>query len=179
MAVPTPRTWLAGEPWTAALMNSDVRDVLNFLLNPDACSVYLTANQSIPNNTQTLLTYTSEAYDTATMHSTGSDTSRIVAQTPGLYEVKSMVTFASVAGGSRQIQVRKNAAGASGSGTQLVAGKVAGFAASQNSVDVEKEIRLAVGDYIETFCFQDAGAGAQNAISGDELTYFSARWVAI
>lgn len=179
MAVPSPRTWLAGEAWTASLMNTHVRDAVNFLLNPDACSLYMSANQSISNNTHQLLTYDSEAYDTAGLHSTVSNTSRIVIATPGLYEVKSMVTFASVAGGSRQIQVRKNASGASGSGTQLVAGKVAGFAASQNSVDVEKEIRLAAGDHIESFCFQDAGAGAQNAIAGDALTYFSVRWVAI
>ncbi len=73
MAWTSPRTWNAGETVTAALMNTHVRDNLNWLGN-DAprCGALRDTNQSIPNNTLTTISYTGvDEFDVGAMHDPG------------------------------------------------------------------------------------------------------------
>jgi len=60
---------------------------VNLVRDPPACRVYNSANLSIVNTTVTTVTYDSERWDTDTMHSTSSNTSRITFTTAGLYLV--------------------------------------------------------------------------------------------
>jgi len=60
---------------------------VNLVRDPPACRVYNSANISIPHSATTAVTHDSERFDTDTMHSTSSNTSRITFTTAGLYLV--------------------------------------------------------------------------------------------
>lgn len=57
------------------------------LENPPACRVYHNANQSLPDNTLTIVAFNSERFDTNTMHDTATNNSRITFTTAGVYVV--------------------------------------------------------------------------------------------
>lgn len=94
MAYATPRTWVAGDVLTAAQLNQDVRDNISFLANPPACRIYHNTTQAIADATQTTVTFNSERYDTAAMHDTGTNPSRITIPVAGLYQVGFVAEFA-------------------------------------------------------------------------------------
>ena len=85
----TPRTWITGELVTAALMNTHLRDNLDYLYdgNNIGARVYNSANISIPDSTYYVLPFDSERYDTDNIHSTVTNTGRLTAQTAGKYLV--------------------------------------------------------------------------------------------
>jgi hypothetical protein len=66
-----------------------------------ACRVYGSAAISIPNNSSTVVSYDSEDFDGAAMHSTSSNTDSVFAQEPGWYRVDGQGTFASNGTGLR------------------------------------------------------------------------------
>lgn len=83
-----------GDPLTAAWCDQ-VRDNLEFLVAPPACSVGNTATQSVTSQTtpRTVLNAPDEFEDNDGMHSTVSSNSRITIQTPGLYLLTTTVIF--------------------------------------------------------------------------------------
>lgn len=94
MAYTTPVTATAAELITVQKFNEQIMDNISFLANPPACRVYNSANVSIPNNSATSLTFNSERYDTDSMHSTSSATSRITFNTAGIYVVSGTIQLA-------------------------------------------------------------------------------------
>jgi hypothetical protein len=70
------------------------------------CRVYNSANQSIPNDADTALTFDSERFDTNAFHSTATNTSRITI--PGMYLVFGGIEFAASATGLRYLYFRLN-----------------------------------------------------------------------
>lgn len=113
MAWTTPKTWSTNEVVTAANMNTHLRDNMTFVGNPPRCSVFNSGVQSIANGTTVVLTANSENYDSDTMHSTVTNTSRITATTAGIYLVVATVRFAANATGFRFIEFFFNATTAS------------------------------------------------------------------
>ena len=89
MAYQTPRTWTTAELVTAAMLNQDIRDNVSFLANPPACRVYHNAAQSITDAAEITVAFNSERFDTAAMHDTVTNNSRITIPVAGLY----IVTF--------------------------------------------------------------------------------------
>ena len=89
MAVPSQRTWVSGDTLTAAQLQSDVRNAVNFLINPPMVKVYNSADWTnwAADGTQYLTLWDSESYDTDTMHSTASNTGRITFTTAGVYRI--------------------------------------------------------------------------------------------
>ncbi|YCK35184.1 hypothetical protein ACNF49_14175 [Actinomadura sp. ATCC 39365] len=83
--VPVPRTWTVGELLTAAKMNVDVRDSLNFLLAPPLAVLTKTGIQSVTSGTLTAVTWPTEQVDRDGGHSTSTNTSRYTAATAGYY----------------------------------------------------------------------------------------------
>lgn len=163
-----------GSKLSAAQWNSDVDAAIGFLENPPRCQVKNSIAVSTTSGTALLLTADTENYDTDTMHSLVSNTSRVVANTPGLYDVKVIVSFVANATGYRAVDLRKNAAGASGGGTDIVQVNIASFqAVAPTVVAFGFEVQLALNDYLELFAVQNSG-GALNAT----LLSFSARAVA-
>lgn len=136
---------------------------------PIGCRVFNDANISINNAAGTALTYNSEDYDSEGMHSTSSNTGRIIFTKNGYYEVYAQNAFASNSTGYRQAFIRKN-------GSTVIAQDV------KNAVNGEittlfcyTEYAFVVGDYIECIVFQNSG-GALNITAATAYTpIFGAR----
>lgn len=76
-------TVTAGDVYTAAAHNIIATDVNNLIV-PPACRLIRATNQTIANNTDTIISMSSAEYDTDSMATTGAS-SRITISTPGIY----------------------------------------------------------------------------------------------
>jgi hypothetical protein len=135
-------------------------------------SVYKSANQSISNATNTLLTFNSENFDTNTYHDTSTNTSRITIPSgkAGYYNLQAVVAFAAGSVGLRQIVFYKNGA-VLNYGVQSAA-----TTASENISNASYLVSLAVSDYVEVYVYQTSG-GALNVLGGADFTTFSATYL--
>lgn len=182
MAVPTTHTVAVGDKHTASNENTYVRDPVAFFLNPPRCSIYqgtagTTAGTS---GTAALVLWDTESAsdgDTDTMHSTSTNTSRVVATTAGLYRVDVSIYFAANATGYREVQLRKNAAGNVASGTQIDQFRLAATPTGSGYCGGGKLVRLAATDYIEAFVTQTSG-GSLATVTGEAFSWLTAIWVA-
>lgn len=152
--VPSPRTWTVGELLTASKMNTDLRNGLNFLLSgKPVASLTKTANQSIPNNTFTNITWNTELIDRDAGHDNSTNNSRYTAQTAGWYRVIAHLSWnANFTAKIRQTAVLRSAA-------QLFFlsagfGDADGNFASSTSAGL---IFLSVSDYLEVQGMQASG----------------------
>jgi hypothetical protein len=132
-----------------------VRDDLEALIDPPACAVFNSAAQSIPNNTVTVLTANSELFDNDGMHSTVSNTDRIVAQKAGRYLFIATVLFAASAGSIMSISFRLNGAGSDIAGSSTTNTAIGG------RLTASKMFTLAAGEFVVCRAFQNSG-GALN-----------------
>jgi len=156
--VPTPYDAVPGAKMSAASLDAGIKTPLDWLLtNYPRVHAHNTAGTTITNATAwTLVDFGGETYDTDNMHDTVTNNSRIIFTTAGLYEVDyqvalvgSLTTFPTVA----RLNVRLNAAGASGGGTVL---KVLDYG---NAHIMQFRFRrvFAAADYIEIFVSQTSG----------------------
>lgn len=83
----SPATVVTGTTIASAWGNS-VKTALDRIANPPSCRVYHNAAQSIPDNTVTTVAFNSERWDTASMHDTAVNNSRITIPEAGLYLVE-------------------------------------------------------------------------------------------
>lgn len=137
----------------------------DYLAKPRARAFH-SANQSIANNTQTVLAWDSERYDTSNFHSTATNNARLTVGggLGGAYSVGANVQWASAAGGRRFAYLRVN-------GGTIVA--YAEFAAAATGTTfpalvLATDDALNAADYVEVVVFQDSG-GALNVSSGSEF----------
>lgn len=139
-----------------AAWGDQVRDNLEFLVDPPACSVFHSAAVGTTNATILNLLANSENFDNNAMHSTVSNTDRITAQTAGRYLFFCTVTFAANATGARLVQFQKNG---------VTAFNMAHSAPTPSGRDTDlsgvRAIDMAVGDYVVVQARQDSG-GALN-----------------
>lgn len=173
-SVPVPRTFNAGEVETAAYLNS-LSQALSFLLSPPRAKVYATAAQSLATATYTAVLFDSEEFDTDSMHSTTTSTSRLTINTPGLYEVRALLNFVANGSGVRYGRFYKNNAVAT-----PAEGVVAGIASAGTvtAIEMSSEIQCAAGDYLEVFAYQSSGAALNLQNTGGFSCQFSAHWIA-
>jgi len=156
---------------------TSVKAALDYLANPPACRVYHNAAQSIPDNTTTTLVFNSERYDTDTMHSTVSNTSRITFTNAGVYLVTLNFSFA---GGTAltwaQGRIRLN--GATLLGLTDVPGAPASFS---QSISVATTYKFAAGDYVEALAYQDnvPNVAVNVSASGNYSPEFAATWIGL
>lgn len=177
--VPTAYDAVAGHKLTAVELDSGVRDPLNWYLN-DFPRVYAYQSGNLPclNGVAKLITYDSEVYDTDSMHSTSSLTSRIVFQTPGLYRHTIKVHMATATFTTLNLTINKNAAGAVGGGITLANPDFKSTAAGPgNCVLIFNWPYTVAGDYIEMFITQTVGASV-NTAAGALATYVQCEWIA-
>lgn len=130
------------------------------------------ADQSIANATGPhVLSFNTEDWDTSSMHSTVSNTSRLVAPQDGLYTIEGAAMWPGNATGIRALYIRVN-------GTTTVAQSAHGAAATYAAVTVvTATYRLQAADYVELLAFQSSG-GALNVLTFDTRSpVFSMRWV--
>jgi hypothetical protein len=114
--------------------------------------------QSIPNSTDTKITFTSEYFDTDAFHDNGSNTSRITIPSGlgGYYLIGAHVQFATNASGTRALRLMKNGATINGTGGSLPAG------AAALGLETNTIVSLVATDYIEADLYQTSG-GSLNA----------------
>ena len=115
--------------------------------------------QTFARNAFTAVTFDSEAFDTDSMHSTASNTSRITINTPGVYAFNAAVSGSS--GGATQVIIafRKNGAQV---GHYTNNGETASADAQVSSLIWE----AVAGDYFEAFVYWYAASGGPYTFNG-------------
>jgi len=132
---------------------------------------YGTTNQSISHFTTTLVTWDSEFFDTDSMHSTSSNTSRLTipAGKTGYWQITASLGYDANANGVRQVNFSKN-------GSYVNAEQVQATATYGNIVGYSNIMYLTAGDYIEVSAFQSTG-GSLNLIKSSTESYFAANFI--
>jgi len=122
-----------------------------------ACRAYHDADQSLTNDTHTVLSLNSERFDTDTIHDTATNNSRLTCKTAGKYIISANAGFASNVTGERILDILLNGA--------TVIGRHRADANGVNitTIAVSTLYDLAVNDYIEMRAYQNSG-GALNVI---------------
>ena len=126
-----------------------------------------TATQSIPNNTATAITWSTETYDTDAFHSTSSNTSRITVPSgkAGYYLVGGHVEINANTTGFRALTVYKN-------GTAYKR-----FTVTPSGVEptliISVPISLAVGDYVELYLTQNSGGSITIYPNGQDGAFYA------
>lgn len=152
----TPRTWTTGEVVTAAMLNTHVRDNLNFLHDRHSCIVFKSADQTgIVTATPTLVDWDSENHDSDGFHDNATNNERLTIPTglDGFVLLWCGLQWVSDPGGAgtREIQFFKNTA------TDLKHDRVAAFVGIIHQIGVCFDIAVAT-DYYWIKAFQDSGA---------------------
>jgi hypothetical protein len=164
-----PTNFASGAILTEAQMDVLGNDIV-FLANPPVCSVYNSGSVSVSNATETAVTWNSENFDTDTMHSTGSNTSRITATTAGKYRVTGYVEFDANGTGLRYAALKKN-------GTTYLVLMEKDDPSSGRSTRFNPTwlVSMAATDYVELVVYQASG-GALNVTTSSG---FTAEWVSL
>jgi len=166
-AVPVPRTWAAGDAFTAALANQELRDMFDWLMDPPSASVRSASGTSIASGgtfTGSPLSFDTESWDWATeaMHDTSTNPSRLYFPSDGRYLFIVQIDFALAATptGDRALHVRANAAGNLASGTSILTRSfpVNTEANEVTSINWAVEMRRSAGDYLELWVRHTQGA---------------------
>lgn len=121
-------------------------------LNSMANAYRITSDQTLSNNTNTIVEFNAEQFDTDTIHDNSTNPGRLTAKLAGKYLVSCSIRWEGNATGTRSVGLRKN-------GTT--------FISANGSKDVEGNhvivtgspviIDLAANDYVEVIAFQDSG----------------------
>lgn len=130
-------------------------------------SVKSSGQQVIDDSTNTAVTFDQEEWDTHNMHSTSSNTSRLVVPSGqgGNYLVMGQVAFDNNATGHRNLKIRVN-----GNSTTWLAKSNQTMLGSTDCqwLQVSKVLSLAAGDYVELIAYQNSGVTINIGIGVDE-----------
>ncbi len=136
-----------------ASWGDQVRDNLEFLVDPPTCSVSHSTTQTIATATVTTMSADTEAFDNDSMHSIATNTSRITIQTAGRYFIYGTVLFSQNGAASfRRVSILHNGTTSYG-GMQIV-----GSTTVDMRIQATRSLVLAAGDYVECTVRQDSGA---------------------
>lgn len=132
----------------------------------DSARVRRSSTQSIPNNTATAISFTTEVHDTGDDNwSVGSPT-RLTAQKTGSYITTGNLRWANNTSGRRQLQIRLN-------GSAII-GRIELGPNSVGNADmhITAIYELSSSDYVELLAFQNSGA-ALNVLSATMNPWFA------
>jgi len=160
---------LSADP--SAALGAATKQYVDELVAYKGALVYNSANQSIPNATNTSLTFNNENHDTDNIHSTSTNTERLVVPT-GVSRVvlKGQVSFAADATGIRQIQLLKD-------GSAAFAGGCINTELNPNGTwparveFTSPTLTVVPGNYFEIQVYQNSG-GALNVLGTSSPTWF-------
>jgi hypothetical protein len=155
-----------------ATWGDTVRDDLEYLIDPPACSVFNSTTQSTTTSTWTTLTADSENFDNNAMHSTVSNTSRITIQTAGRYLFFARNDWASNTAGSRVMRYKINGTDPGATLQQLMA-----IPATTTGINTQLAatwtLVLAAADYVEVEAWQNTGGNLQLVLREFGATFFT------
>jgi hypothetical protein len=172
--IPGTRTWAVGEFITASRLNTEIRDALDFILNPPWCQPYDGAGIACANSTATLITMDSESEDSDAMHSTSSLTGRITIITAGVYEFQVYDQLPGATYTLHNLNPRVNSAGSSSGGTSIRT-QTFETVASARMTFVR---RFNAADEISFYITQTSGA-SRTTTTGNNVTGMTARLVSL
>jgi hypothetical protein len=112
------------------------------------------AGTTVANNTNTVLSWNNEIFDSNGFHSTTTNTSRITIPTGlgGKYQFNASLLWALNATGGRTLQLRFN-----GGGTIYFGGQTPGSSSLYPASTITRIFNLNAGDYVELQAFQNSG----------------------
>ncbi len=135
--------------------------------NGPAFSAYISATQSVSNNTNTKVAFNTKEFDTATCYDTTNY--RFTPNVAGYYQVNATYFFAGYA--YQQISIYKN-------GSVAKAGTYAGSAVALQNMVVSSIIQMnGTTDYLEVFVYQSSGSSQTGGSTGSNVNYFQAALV--
>ncbi|MCW2767782.1 MAG: hypothetical protein JWO11_3741 [Nocardioides sp.] len=174
--VPSPRTWAVGELLTAAKLNTDLRDGLNFLLAPPFALLQKTGNlPSTTSGTWTIVPWDSEQSDVDGGHDNVTNNSRYTIKTAGWWQFYATVAFFSNTTGHRGIRFRKNGTGNPLPGEIVLDSTDSTGQGTPVSLSVAQ---LAVNDYVEVEVLQDSATTLGVSPNIDNApVFFSCLWI--
>jgi hypothetical protein len=149
-----------------AAWGDQVRDNLEFLVDPPTCSVEASSDVTLADNSTTALAAATENFDNDSMHSTVSNTSRITIQTAGRYLFLATVRFDAASGsgaGIRRVSLRVDGTTSYG-GMQAI-----GATTNQIRIQATRSLVLAAGQYVETTALSIPGGGQTTPVHLDEF----------
>jgi hypothetical protein len=172
--VPTVLDPTAGDPLSASAFDAGVRDPLNWVLQ-NKPRVRVSNTAGLPITSGTILTWNQESYDTDTMHSTVTNTSRITFITAGMYIVSVTIQYPNATYTIQDVNVRVNSAASSTGGTGLdgtVGADPMNYQTARVPVFTFRRLFNA-NDYIEVF----ASVTPNNTyVQGPYRTFLEATW---
>ncbi|HEX5525172.1 MAG TPA: hypothetical protein VFX53_17135 [Pedococcus sp.] len=133
-----------------------------------------TVAQSLPHNTFTSVTFTTEDIDTNTMHDTVTNPSRITVIKAGRYQLSGAIAFDINANNSRGTQWAK--------GGTVLPGSTINVASSGAGVYTvipmrTKIVTLAAGEYVEAQAWQNTGGALNTIAAGENACTISVEYV--
>lgn len=174
----SPAAIVTGTTISKTTFGDVVKADLDYLANPPHCELWHSAAQSIATTAAwTAVAFNTEDADTATMHDTVTNNTRITIPNTGIYIVTLGWEWAANVTGRRGAGIRVNGSGAGG--------PTKGYAikdASANAVssEISRNIKLTAGQYIEAVAFQSSGGALNiNSLSVERVPYFSATWIGL
>lgn len=164
-----------GDPGQAADWNTYVRDNTTFLYSAPKVRVYNSANISVTSSTDTALTFDTERFDTDTMHSTSTNTSRITFTTAGTYLVGANVEWASDSTSYRELTLRLN--GSTKIGSSVVQPSSSVVTRQTVTTVYAFQIVSSVADYVEAVVRHVKGSALNVVAAGNYSPEFYAIWM--
>lgn len=131
------------------------------------CVLRENAVQSLPDNTETLLTFGTETIDVGGLHAASPNPGRITIVAAGLYRLHAVVRFAPNAIGTRYAFLYKNGSGVAGPATYK---ECEGHATIARFIELEALLELAAADYIEVYAFQDSGGALDAGFASTDIS---------
>lgn len=176
MAYTAPTTRITGDVITSGHWNTDLTSNIAWLAtDKPMVRANNAGTQSISNNSWTALTFDSEDFDNATIHSTSSNTSRLTFATAGKY----LVGGASVSGQASGTDYDTAVALVVGGATYIARSTHAGVTANYIYPSIASVYAFAATNYVELFAWHQFGSdinwGEQGANS--EPSNFWAVWL--
>lgn len=133
----------------------------------EGARVFHGGNQSIPNSTNTFVTFDGEQWDDNDLHDTVTNNSRITVKVPGRYLITANIYFTGNATGARQLKFKVNGSAQIGAINEAP-GNATDFLVAHAVI-----WELAVDDYVEVEVLQNSG-GALNIVNfGDNTNEFA------
>jgi len=140
-------------------------------LNPPGARVYNSTDQTVLTNSDTTLTFDSERYNDASMHSTGTNPSRLTAPIAGVYMICVGIELSHLASDQWSVSIIRN-----GSETIAAASPTANGTADPQ-LCLSTLFHLAANDYVEVSCYQNSGSSGTAYEDPDFSVEFSAQWL--
>jgi len=138
---------------------------------PAVSVLHSVAQSTIGNGATTVLAFDSEHYDTASMHDTSTDNSRLTAPVTGIYAITASVAWASNPTGRRTIHLRRSGFASIAVDSRAAFGDEVGTA-------IATLARLEAGDYVEVLIQQTSGSSLNIQKDGEHSPEFAMTWLA-